>query len=139
VTSPTPFLVGRDDSPTLLPGALAAFFARAARRDPTYERGASPVLDAALASLDESARLWRETHCAVSLPPEPEIGAEMGGSDGSLPRMTTAEAADVLDLTPRRVRQLREAGVLEGVLEGRRGYTFDAAEVALLASTSGVV
>lgn len=79
-------------------------------------------LEQALAELREAAAQWEErvTGGPVSAVGSPETGLEETGAQSPVvDYMGTGEASSVLGVTPRRISQLAQAGVLEGRKVGR--------------------
>lgn len=92
-------------------------------RVPGVDADAGRLLAHALSELAEAARQWteqRRAESAVSVEGNGETVLGETGAESPSMEMGTAEASSLLGVTPRRVGQLAQAGVLPGRKVGRQ-------------------
>jgi excisionase family DNA binding protein len=90
----------------VVPGRVAAWLERHAdlTRLRIERRGQDPEVDAVLTALRLAAAAWRSSATGTDSRNQPELAP-------SSPQVTTRDAADLLDMTPR--------GVVKAIAEGR--------------------
>lgn len=112
---PASYVHGADGPVVVVPGRVAAWLERNARLREMHQhsRGADPEVDAVVVGLLLAARAWRASATGSADAVRPEVGA---GSQ----ELSTREAADLLHVTDRAIRQAITDGRLQAQRIGSR-------------------